>query len=162
MFNSFKRRLPEISIFHQPTSPPSNKALTLLRSALSSPYPPNQAGKPPLDFSLDVIEGPPTSDQLRTILSYLPSKSISPSTAFLSAHFAAPSGLDRPEGIAAIAKVAQDNPAALRWPIVVDWNDGQASVGDIEGVKSILERLRKRRDGELKEEEVDQPLGWFS
>ncbi|KAG5642286.1 hypothetical protein DXG03_003063 [Asterophora parasitica] len=162
MFNSFRRRLPEISIFHHPKSPPSNKALTLLRSALSSPYPPNQSAKLPLDFNLDVVEGPPTSDQLKTILSYLPSQSISPSTAFLSAHFSAPSGSDRPEGVAAIAKVAQENPSALKWPIVVDWNDGQASIGDIKGVEDILETMRKRRDGELKNEEVDQPKGWFS
>jgi len=134
----------------------------LLRSSLSSPYPPNQPDKPPLDFNLDVVEGPPTGDQLRTILSYLPSKIITPSTAFLSAHYAAPTGSDRPEGVSAIAKVGQENPSALKWPIVVDWNAGQASVGDIEGVKGILENLRKRRDGELKEEEVDQPKGWFT
>ncbi|KAG6896027.1 hypothetical protein C0992_010777 [Termitomyces sp. T32_za158] len=162
MFNSFKRRLPEISIFHQPFSPPSTKALNLLRSSLSAPYPPGQAEKKSLDFNLDVIEGPPTSDQMKTILSYLPSKAVSPSLAFLSAHYATPTGSERPEGVSAIANLAQDNPNALKWPIVVDWHGGQAAIGDIEGVKGILETLRKKRDGELKEDEVDQPKGWFT
>ena len=34
--------------------------------------------------------------------------------------------------------------------------------GDIDGVKSILKELRKRRDGEVKDEEEDKPKGWFS
>ncbi|KAH0579575.1 hypothetical protein H2248_002426 [Termitomyces sp. 'cryptogamus'] len=162
MFNSFKRRLPEISIFHQPSSPPSTKALNLLRSSISAPYPPGQAQKQPLAFDLEVVEGPPTSDQMRTILSYLPSKAVSPSLAFLSAHYATPSGSERPEGVSAIANLAQNNPSALKWPIVVDWHSGQAAIGDVEGVKGILETLRKRRDGELKEDEVHQPKGWFT
>ncbi|KAG6887624.1 hypothetical protein C0995_013954 [Termitomyces sp. Mi166 len=138
------------------------KALNLLRSSLSAPYPPDQTEKKPLDFNLDVVEGPPTSDQMRTILSYLPSKAVSPSHAFLSAHYATPSGSERPEGVSAIAKLAQDSPSALKWPIVVDWHGGQAAIGDVEGVKGILETLRKKRDGELKEDEVDQPKGWFT
>ncbi|KAG6830932.1 hypothetical protein H0H92_013860 [Tricholoma furcatifolium] len=162
MFNSFKRRLPEISIFHRPASPPSTNALNLLRASLSSPYPANHLEKKSLDFNLDVVEGPPTSDQMKTIMSYLPSKATSPSHVFLSAHYAVPTGADRPEGVSAIAQLAQDNPNALKWPIVVDWNDGQAAIGDIEGVKGILETLRKRRDGELAEEEVHQPKGWFT
>jgi len=96
-----------------------------------------------------------------TILSYLPSKSISPSHAFLSAHFSAPSGAERPETVSAIANLAQDKPAALKWPIVVDWSGGQASIGDVEGVKVMLEKLRQRRDGEAKEEDIQQPKGWF-
>lgn len=81
---------------------------------------------------------------------------------FLSAHPSAPSGNEAPSTVKAIAELAQNNPTALKWPIVVDWADGKASVGDIEGVKGILETLRKRRDGELPEEQVDQPKGWFS
>ena len=64
--------------------------------------------------------------------------------------------------MSAIANLAQENPAALKWPIVVDWTAGHASVGDVEGVKAILEKLRQRRDGEAKEEEIHQPKGWFT
>ncbi|CAA7263945.1 unnamed protein product [Cyclocybe aegerita] len=162
MFNSFKRRLPEISIFHHPSSPPSTKALNLLRSSLSGPYPPGSAKGQPLHFNLEVVESAPNSDQLGTIMSYFPSKVTNPSMVFLSAHPTAPSGAEKPSTLKGIAELAAKNPNAIKWPIVVDWNDGQASVGDVEGVKQILETLRKRRDGELKEEEVYQPKGWFS
>jgi hypothetical protein len=49
----------------------------------------------------------------------------------------------------------------LKWPIVVDWEGGKAAIGDVEGVKGILENLRKKRDGESKDGE-DKPKGWFS
>ncbi|KAF8963285.1 thioredoxin-like protein [Flammula alnicola] len=161
MFNSFKRKLPEISIFHHPSSPPSTKALNLLRSSLSGPYPPENAKGQPLDFKLDVVESAPTSDQLKTILSYLPSKAVNPSMVFLSAHPSAPSAAEQPTSVKGIAELAESNPNAIKWPIVVDWEDGKASIGDVEGVKGILETIRKRRDGELKEEEVHKPGGWF-
>jgi hypothetical protein len=45
----------------------------------------------------------------------------------------------------------------LKWPIVVDWAGGRATAGDAEGVKDILEYLRKR-DGEVKEEEGYKPI----
>ena len=61
-----------------------------------------------------------------------------------------------------IAELAARNPLALKWPIVVDWNGGKVSIGDVEGVKGILESLRQKRDGESEEEKIDQPKGWFS
>lgn len=63
----------------------------------------------------------------------------------LSAH---PTVDTRPTDPEAIAKLAAQNPNALKWPIVVDWNNGRAAVGDLEGVKAILEELRKKRDGD--------------
>ncbi|KAF8153763.1 thioredoxin-like protein [Crassisporium funariophilum] len=161
MFNSFKRKLPEISIFHSPSSPPSTKALNLLRTSLSSAYPPGSTKGEPLAFQLEVVETPPTSDQLNTILSYMPSKATNPSMVFLSSHPSAPGTVDQPSTVKGIAELAAKNPKALKWPIVVDWEDGKASIGDVEGVKGILETLRKRRDGELEEDKVDQPKGWF-
>ncbi|KAJ3573290.1 hypothetical protein NP233_g2537 [Leucocoprinus birnbaumii] len=162
MFNSFKRRLPNISIFHNPSSQPSKNALLLLRNSLSSPYPTGNPNSQPLQFNLEVVESPPTTDQLQTILSYFPSKAVSPSHVLISAHPSAPSFNERPTTLSGIAQLAQENPQAIKWPIVVDWDSGKAAVGDIEGVKSILEHLRKKRDGEIKEDEVEQPKGWFT
>ncbi|KAI0370966.1 hypothetical protein BV20DRAFT_228960 [Pilatotrama ljubarskyi] len=137
---------------HNPSSPASTNALKLLRSALSSPYPPSQPTARPLDYNLEVIENkPPTPDQLRTILSYLPSKAPSghsqtPSPdVLLSAH---PTVDSRPTSYEGVVQLASQNPNALKWPIVVDWHNGKAAVGDVEGVKNILEELRKKRDGE--------------
>ncbi|KAJ7259659.1 hypothetical protein C8J57DRAFT_1338876 [Mycena rebaudengoi] len=153
MFSGFTRSLPEISIFHHPASPPSVKALGLLRSALSASYPPRTAGAPPLTFNLEIVEGPPTPDQLTTILSYLPSKHPSSSSespaldVFLSAHPAGATAGDV-KSAAGVARLGQSNPNALKWPVVVDWHAGRAAVGDLEGVKGILEMIRKKRDGE--------------
>lgn len=145
---------------HHPSSPPSTKALGLLRSSLANAYP-KGSDKGPLEFQLDVVEAPPNADQLTTILSYMPSQATNPSMVFLSVHPSAPSGTDAPSTTKAIAELAAKNPNALKWPIVVDWLDGKAAVGDVKGVENMLEHLRKRRDGEVENEKVDQPKGWF-
>ncbi|KAH7922477.1 hypothetical protein BV22DRAFT_654098 [Leucogyrophana mollusca] len=191
VFSSFNRKLPQISIFHNPASPPSTKALALLRSALTHPYPPSAPAAPPLEFDLEVVEGtPPTPDQFRTILGYLrsppasnshpsssssshssppssqPSSSHPPPTlaAFLSAHPSAPLPAEAPRTPQTLTALAAQNPAALRWPVVVDWIGGRASVGDVEGVRGILEAVRRARDGEGggEGEGVDKARGWFS
>ncbi|KAI0789261.1 thioredoxin-like protein [Abortiporus biennis] len=162
MFSAFNRRIPQLSIFHNSSSPPSQTALKLLNSALTSPYPPTNPSAPPLEFNLEVIENkPPTKDQLSTILSYLPSAASypSPSDALLSAH---PSVISRPTSTEGIVNAASSNLNALKWPIVVDWDDGKVAIGDIDGVKHILEELRKKRDGESKVEDNRKHKGWFS
>ncbi|KAF8883890.1 thioredoxin-like protein [Gymnopilus junonius] len=147
MFNSFN---PELSIFHRRTSPQSTRTLDILKAAVSGPYPHTDPKNPALDFDLQVVERPPTADQLKVILSYLPSPATNPAMAFLSAHYTAPTATNAPVTVAGIAELAQKNPDVLKWPIVVDWLDGQAAVGDVDGVKKILERLRQKRDGEIK------------
>ena len=81
--------------------------------------------------------------------------------ALLSVHPSV-SASEQPTTLIEIAALAEKNPRALKWPIVVDWNGGKASIGGGEGVKDILEILRKKRDAKLKDEDVDQPKGWFS
>ncbi|KAF8494327.1 hypothetical protein F5888DRAFT_1795121 [Russula emetica] len=162
MFSAFKR-----SILHNPSLPPSNKALAALRAALSAPYPPGGASNSPLDFNLEVIENaPPNADQIRTILNYLPRVRDMDDphhvAALISSHPSAPSLPDRPHSPEGLLRLAQKSPLALKWPIVVDWTSGRATAGDSEGVKDILEYLRKKRDGEVKEEEDYKPKGWFS
>ncbi|KAM6491140.1 hypothetical protein JOM56_013379 [Amanita muscaria] len=174
MFSSFlRKRIPEISVFHNPSSPPSIKAVQLLRSAVSNPYPPpttpdTTKPNPPLTFDLTVVESFPTTDQLSTILSYLtPSrttKSKLASTTFISSHPSSPPLTERPENLHDIAELAKTNLSAVKWPIVVDWAEGKACVGDVECVKALLEGLRRRRDGEGGKGggEVDKPKGWFA
>lgn len=149
---------------HHPSSPPSVKALAMLRASLSAPYPSSKPDAPPLDFNLEVIESkPPTPDQLRTILAFVTPKDVSaPSYAtFLSSHPNAPRAEEQPQSATGVAELGTQNPNALKWPVVVDWNGGRASVGDVDGVAKMLEALRQRRDGEVKDEDVVQPKGWF-
>ncbi|EGN92641.1 hypothetical protein SERLA73DRAFT_190825 [Serpula lacrymans var. lacrymans S7.3] len=166
MFSAFKRSLPQVSIFHNPSSPPSVKALSVLRSSLSLPYPSTKPSSPPLQFDLEVVESAPTADQLSIILSYLPSsKSSSPPpalSAFFSSHPTAPSPSERPQSADGLVRLVSQNPSAFRWPVVVDWTGGRASIGDVEGVGRILEAIRQRRDGEVEDEAGHQPKGWFS
>ncbi|KAJ8075831.1 hypothetical protein AAF712_004695 [Marasmius tenuissimus] len=162
MFSAFRRVVPEISIFHNPSSPPSSKALSLLRAAISGPYPATNSNNPPLDFKLEVIEAPPTADQLQTILSFT-SQDSSASSLFLSAHPSSPfASASNSPSLSKITETGSKNPNALKWPIVVDWTAGRACVGDVECVKGMIEQVRKKRDGEVKDEEVDKPKGWFS
>lgn len=115
---------------------------------------------------MEVVESkPPTPDQLRTILSYItpPTSTAPPAlSTFLSAHPSAPGIGEQPQSAKDVASLVEQNPNAFKWPVVVDWIGGRASVGDVEGVKGILEAIRQQRDGEMKQEEVDQPKGWFS
>ncbi|PBK60974.1 hypothetical protein ARMSODRAFT_965338 [Armillaria solidipes] len=163
MFASLNRVARSVSIFHNPASPPSLKALELLQKAVSGPYPPDTTSNPPLYFNLDVVEGPPTRDQLETISSYVKTSGQQPaSSIFLSAHPSAPYDGDQPSTLGGVFQAASRNPNALKWPIVVDWFGGKASVGDIEGVKKILEDLRRERD-EVRPEEKSESSGksWF-
>jgi len=150
MFSAFKRTIPQISIFHREGVANSDRALQLLRSAVSSSYP---SGHPngPLKFNLEVITNLPTKDQLRTIESYLPQGSIA---SFVTG--GSPATTDQ------VLSQAKRDLDAFKWPVVVDWVGGKASVGDIDGVNEILENLRKRRDGEASEPEEHKPKGWFS
>ncbi len=116
---------------------PSNRALALLQAALSSPYPQGSASKSPLKFDLEVIENaPPTADQIRSILDYLPRiRDVDDPhhvAALISSHPSAPSLPDRPHSPEGLVRLAQKSPLALRWPIVVDWTSGRASAGDVD------------------------------
>lgn len=149
----------------------------MLQAAASSPYPsgtPPSTGRP-LRFELEVVEHPPTSDQLQTILSYLssspkpksPTDDSSPTSisSFLSSHPSSPALPERPHTAHGLSKLATQNPNAIKWPIVVDWTGGRVAVGKVEGeggVEGILEAIRRKRDGEDKGEEIDKPKGWFS
>ncbi|KAI0299070.1 hypothetical protein B0F90DRAFT_1810792 [Multifurca ochricompacta] len=155
MFSAFKRSI----VIHNPSLPPSTKALAMLRAAVSSPYPPGGASTSPLSFNLELVENaPPTADQIRTILDYLPrgARDVDDPhhiAALISSHPSAPSLPDRPHSPEGLVRLAQKSPLALKWPIVVDWTSGRASAGDSEG---------KKRDGEIKEDEEYKPKGWFS
>lgn len=42
-------------------------------------------------------------------------------------------------------ELAQRNAKAVKWPIVVDWTGGRASIGDVDGVKVILDAIKKEQ-----------------
>ncbi|KAK4155304.1 thioredoxin-like protein [Chaetomidium leptoderma] len=124
----FHKSLDILTLFHKATSPTSMRLATVLRQASAAASETsttdqasdhtaqsNAARRP--EFTLQITEDPPTPDQLRTILQYV-----------------------GPQRIGSVIKGATDeNEALLRfkenaetfqWPVVVDWNNGKAAVGE--------------------------------
>jgi hypothetical protein len=69
-------------------------------------------------------------------------------STFISSHPTSPNLSDRPKNAEDIAALVRKNPNVFKWPVVVDWSAGRAAVGDVDGVKGILEAIQKKRDGE--------------
>jgi len=119
--------------------------VNVLKRATSEGYP-FGSGKA-LEFNLEVVESAPTPDQMTTISTYT-SKPASSLLATASPTSSASTGSGDTNDI---HKQVSQNPMNLRWPIVVDWENGRAVVGDsgeAERTRSvILEGLRKDRDG---------------
>jgi hypothetical protein len=94
------------------------------------------------------MEGPPTPDQVRTIVSYLRNSESNSVSALLSAHPSAGDVNAHPATPEDLVRLVKRTPMALKWPIAVDWHSGRAAAGSVEGVVELLEHLRKIRDGE--------------
>ncbi|OKL62212.1 hypothetical protein UA08_02883 [Talaromyces atroroseus] len=142
-----------ITLFHKPTVQSSTRVLNLLRTAsahasevanatldqasdvssTSSSTASSSKKQIPLrdDFEIEVTESLPTPDQLSTIIDYLGSKGVRASAVV--------------EGAAskedALKKLSE---SGFVRPIVVDWNNGRAVVG--ENQSEILRLLRKEDD----------------
>lgn len=144
MFFRFHKSLPNISIFHHVKSPSSLRAVNVLKRASAEGYP-FGSGKA-LDFKLEVVESAPNPDQMNVISSYVSQPA---SSLLASAH---PASASSTSGDAKhVHESASKNPMNLKWPIVVDWENGRAVIGDsgdADRTQSvILEGLRKDRDG---------------
>lgn len=143
MFWRALKSIPNISIFHHAKSPASLRAVNVLKRAKGEGYP-FGSGKA-LDFNLEVVEAPPNPDQMNIISSY----NKAPASSLLaSAH---PASSDSAGDASHVHEQVSRNPMNLKWPIVVDWDNGRAVIGDSgEGDRTksvILEGLRKDRDG---------------
>ena len=139
---------------HNPSSTHSARILQLLRSSLSNPYLPPSLSKAqtipptplkkaskPLEFNLDVSTSPPTPDQYETMLQYLRAQQPTPGstlsvpspTRFLVKHSEPVSSSSE------LSHLAGSNKEAVRWPVVVHWDDGIVAIEREEEVNHILE-----------------------
>ncbi|KAK9244626.1 thioredoxin-like protein [Lipomyces tetrasporus] len=124
MFSAFNSARSVVTLFHSPTSSASRQALQLLKKHIE--------GSKQKYFDLDVTEGPPTKDQLKTILNYTGEQKVStivPGAASLSE-----------------AALILENGGAnkLLHPIIVDWVNGKAVLGDdVNGLKTLVQNLEK-------------------
>ncbi|KAK9384869.1 thioredoxin-like protein [Lipomyces mesembrius] len=124
MFSAFNSARSVVTLFHSPTSSASRRTLQLLKKHMES-------SKRKV-FDLDVTEGPPTKDQLKTMLNYTGEHKVSsivPGAASLS------------EATLILQSGGADK---LLHPIVVDWVNGKAVLGDDEiGLKQLVQNLEK-------------------
>ncbi|KAI1313060.1 hypothetical protein EDD11_002733 [Mortierella claussenii] len=110
-------RFPMLTLFHNPASDVSAKALTLLRQA-SVKY----------QFDVDVVDtktSPPTHQQVSNIVEYLGQGSSSKGCQEILTP-------DAPKAstVTEVQKILDSNPGYMRKPLVVDWNKGKAIVAD--------------------------------
>ncbi|KAL6710709.1 hypothetical protein ACN47E_007766 [Coniothyrium glycines] len=129
-----------VTLFHKPSNQASIRVLTLLKQAnaqsaahatedqASSHEAQNKAER--TEFELDVTEAPPTTDQLKNILEYLGGPSAASKVI---------SGASDESD--AMRRLKADGDAFQR-PLVVDWNQGKAIIGENES--EILNLLRSK------------------
>ncbi|USP81160.1 hypothetical protein yc1106_08434 [Curvularia clavata] len=134
-----------VTLFHAPSNQASTRVLTLLKQAnaqsvasatqdqASSHQAQNKAER--TEFELDVTEAPPTTDQLKNILDYLGGPS------------AAGKVISGAESENDAMRRLKADAATFQRPLVVDWNQGKAVVGDNESEIMKLVRAIPKETG---------------
>ncbi|GAB7344783.1 hypothetical protein MBLNU457_3248t1 [Dothideomycetes sp. NU457] len=127
-----------ITLFHAPQNPASVRVHTLLKQTAATAHSTatidqasshdQQSKTERTDYELQVEEGAPTNDQLRSIIDYL--------------------GQDKAANVVDGAKDGEDaikmigKGSVLKRPLVVDWNNGRVVAGDSES--EILKLLKTK------------------
>ncbi|PGH04196.1 hypothetical protein AJ79_07174 [Helicocarpus griseus UAMH5409] len=151
----FHKTLDVITLFHKPSLPSSARILTLLKQAnaeaasaatedqASDTSPSTITKQRRSEFELDVTEAPPTPDQLKSILDYV-GAGVGGDVAKARGGAAMAKPGDLVEGardrLDALKRLREDGGRFVR-PVVVDWNNGTAVIGDKES--EILKLIRE-------------------
>ncbi|KAF2465881.1 uncharacterized protein BDR25DRAFT_306384 [Lindgomyces ingoldianus] len=136
-----------VTLFHKPSSQPSTRVLTLLKQANAQSVAhatedqasshQAQSKLERAEFTLDVTEAPPTADQLKNILEYLGSPLSGAAGKVIRG------AVDESD---AMRKLKEDADAFQR-PLVVDWHQGKAVVGENESeILALLRSIPKEVD----------------
>ncbi|KAL2007492.1 hypothetical protein VTN00DRAFT_8930 [Thermoascus crustaceus] len=133
-----------ITLFHKPSLPASTHALNILKQASATAASTTtedqasdntiQALKSRGEFQLDVTEMPPTPDQLKSILDYANAtgaRKTEPGEVIRGARNAAD----------ALRRLREEGEGVFVRPVVVDWSNGKAVIGDNES--EILKMVRQ-------------------
>ncbi|KAK6537776.1 hypothetical protein TWF694_010684 [Orbilia ellipsospora] len=143
----FHKTLDILTLFHSPRSEASNRVLSALKSAntaaeesaakvssstTTTQSTTNNDNKKQI-FELDVVEGPMTTSQLRSILDYVGDGKVSDI-------------IEGAKGVTDAMKILEgaNGSEALKRPIVVDWNNGRVVLGEKpSALKQLVESLPK-------------------
>ncbi|KAK3215057.1 hypothetical protein GRF29_19g2063035 [Pseudopithomyces chartarum] len=131
-----------VTLFHKPSSTASTRVLTLLKQTNAQAVShatedqasshQTQSKLERVEFDLDVTEAPPTADQLKSILEYLGGPG------------AASKVIRGANNEADAMRVLKADGEKFERPVVVDWNQGKAVVGDSESeILSLLRSIPK-------------------
>ncbi|MCJ1335711.1 hypothetical protein MMC09_000984 [Bachmanniomyces sp. S44760] len=140
----FHKTLDVITLFHKPSIPSSVRVLTQLKQVsahASETATEDQASDHTeqnkfqrSEFELNVTEDPPTSDQLRSILEYIGAKK-------------AKDIVEGARDFGDAQKKLEEDGSRFKRPVVVDWNNGRAVVGENESeILKMLSTLPKETD----------------
>ncbi|KAK6355369.1 hypothetical protein TWF696_004478 [Orbilia brochopaga] len=136
----FHKTLDVLTLFHSPRSEASNRVLSALKAAntaaeesASAPAADNGGNAKKQVFELDVVEGPMTTTQLRSVLDYVGDAKVGDI-------------VEGARGVTDAMKILEgaNNADKLKRPIVVDWNNGKVVLGENQSaLKQLVESLPK-------------------
>ncbi|KAJ6600408.1 hypothetical protein DFH09DRAFT_1020997 [Mycena vulgaris] len=153
-----------LTVFHNPADATSTSVLAGLDSAafLYPKQPPRKARRPyiprgPLEIDIAVLSRPPDADEFREIASHL---SDAPGARASFAAFLRPKTSHWPTSAEALVALVETEPTLLAWPVVVDWEHRQSSIGA--GYMNLVKAAAVRRSVVLKsKKEPPPPLEWI-
>ncbi|KAI1824991.1 DUF1687-domain-containing protein [Xylaria intraflava] len=126
----FHKTLDIVTLFHKAASPASVRAAAVLKQASANATEAATEDRPQRpDFELNITEEPPTADQLKTILEYVGRNRISSIVKGAATENEA-------------LKRFTENTDNLKYPVIVDWNNGKAIASDNES--EILKMLEQQ------------------
>ncbi|KAI8097459.1 uncharacterized protein BX664DRAFT_312302 [Halteromyces radiatus] len=125
------KTLPILSIFHNAQLPLSRQALSLLQSRQQRP-----SGEDVYRVDIIGTDTLPTKDQLHQMASYLHGWQ-----PLLAKTATSPSNIQDAQDL------LLNEPTALNRPIVVDWSNGKAAVGDssLDTIETLLQQRLKSK-----------------
>ncbi|KAK9456755.1 thioredoxin-like protein [Dipodascopsis uninucleata] len=125
MFSAFNTARNVITVFHSPLSPASKRIVQAIKAARSA--------KPNSHVDVEVLERAPTADQLKTIVEYAGGARRIGSIVPGAESFA--------DAVKKLETASGTAEGVIVRPIVVDWLNGKAVLGDDEqGVKKLIEK----------------------
>ncbi|KEZ43043.1 hypothetical protein SAPIO_CDS5120 [Scedosporium apiospermum] len=133
----FHKTLDIVTLFHKANSPASTRIVNLLKTASANASQaaneatnstPAKAREP---FELNITEEPPTEDQVKTILEYIGPAEI-------------PHVVKGANNVTEALKRFKQDRNSFQRPLVVDWNNGKAVVGENESeILKMLESVKR-------------------
>ncbi|KAJ7145611.1 hypothetical protein C8R44DRAFT_972663 [Mycena epipterygia] len=153
-----------LDIFHNPKDPISVRVLAALEAArlqFPKPTPKEGSGVPafvharwrgPLKLDIVVHERVPSADEFRLLLPLQAASNVSFSVFIKEQQRMRHS----PTGVSSLVALLARDPTLLAWPVIVDWEHDESSVGGT-AYSNILKKVLHRRESVRREKKKPEP-----